>query len=94
MKPNRPAFAASHAYADGGPRSSSVAQRCSEVPGGATQRGSGFCAQSSACSASERKPSLTSSETPSAAAAAAIRSKAAATSGRIPSPWRYSSGPE
>ena len=42
-----------------GPRSSSVAQRCSEWPGGATQRGSGWAAKSAACSASERKPEMT-----------------------------------
>ena len=35
--------------------SSSVPNRCSEVPGGATQRGSGFCAHRIACSASERQ---------------------------------------
>ena len=36
------AFAASQPYAEDGPRSSSVAQRCSEWPGGATQRGIGM----------------------------------------------------
>jgi hypothetical protein len=42
MNPNRPQFAASQPYADGGPRSSSVPSRCSERPGGATHFGSGW----------------------------------------------------
>ena len=64
-----------------------MAQRCSECPGGATQVGSGWAAKSAACSASERKPELTTSESPARAAAAAMRSKAAAVSGRMPSPF-------
>ena len=88
-KPKRPAFAASQPYAEDGPRSSSVAQRCSEWPGGATQRGSGWRAKSAACSASERYPETTTRSSSARRAAAAIRSKVAATSGRIPSQSRH-----
>ena len=68
-------------------------RRCSDRPGGATHFGSGWRANSTACSAFERKPLTTTSETPSRRAAACMRSKAAATSGRIGLPWRCSSGP-
>jgi hypothetical protein len=88
MNPKRRALAASHEYDDDGPRSSSVAQRCSDRPGGATQVGSGWRSQSSACSASDRNPEVTTRVWPAPRAAAAIRSKAAATSGRMPSPFR------
>ena len=47
-----------------------------------------------ACSASDLKPELIASVTPAAEAAAAIRSKAAATSGRIPCPCLMTRGPE
>ena len=67
MKPNRGAFAASQPYAAGGPRSSSVPSRCSDLPGGATHFGSGWAANSSACSASLRKPLMTISAMPSRA---------------------------
>src|SRR5205085_9151859 len=93
-KPNLREFASSQPYADEGPRSSSVAHRCRECPGGATQVGSGWAANSAACSASERKPELTPRVSPAALAAIAMWSKAAATSGRIPSPSRYARGPE
>ena len=62
--------------------------RWSDVPGGATHFGSGFAAKSRACSASLRNALETIRPTPSAAAAAAIRSNASATSGRIGLPWR------
>jgi len=87
-KPKRGAFAASQPYADGGPRSSSVPLRWRLWPGGATHRGSGFAANSRACSASDRKALVIVSATPSARAAAARRSKASATSGRIGLPIR------
>lgn len=93
MKPKRPALAASQAYAAGGPRSSSVPSRWSDVPGRATQRGSGWAAKSRACSAFVRKPLTTSSRRPAPRAAAASRSKARATSGRIGLPCRSASGP-
>ena len=93
MKWKRGAFAASHGYADAGPTSSSVPLRCSDVPGRATHFGSGWRANRIACSASERNALLITSATPSALAAAAIRSNACATSGRIGFPWRYASGP-
>ena len=50
--------------------------RCSDVPGRATHFGSGLRAHSTACSASERKPLVIVSVTPSARAAASMRSKA------------------
>ena len=71
-------------------RCRSDAAKC---PGGATHFGSGCAAKSRACSASERKALLIDSEIPAARAAAAIRSNAIATSGRIGLPWRYASGP-
>src|SRR6201994_3075157 len=86
--PKRVACASIQPYADSGPRSSSVAHRWREVPGGATHFGSGCAANSSACSASERKPETTISVMPSSAAAATILSYAAATSGLIPWPSR------
>ena len=55
--------------------------------------GSGCAAKSRACSASLRKADVMSSATPSARAAAAMRSKASATSGRIGLPWRSANGP-
>lgn len=91
--PNRVAFAANQPYDAGGPMSSSVPQRCSERPGGATILGSGFAANSAACSASERNPELITRVTPAPLAAAAIRSKASATSGLMPCPCRFASGP-
>ena len=54
MKWKRRALRASQPYAAGGPRSSSVPNRCSDLPGGATHFGSGWRLYSSACSASER----------------------------------------
>jgi hypothetical protein len=47
---------ASQSYAERGRRWSSVALRCSDSPGGATRLGSGWRANRTACSASERKP--------------------------------------
>lgn len=86
---NRFAFAASQPYADGGPRSSSVPRRWSDVPGRATHFGSGWSANSWACSASLRQAVAMDRITPvSALAAEAIRSNAAATSGRIGLPCR------
>lgn len=67
--------------------------RCSDVPGRATHFGSGWAANSAACSALERNALVISSATPSARAAAARRSKAAATSGRMGLPCRCASGP-
>ena len=51
--------------------------RCSDCPGGATHFGSGWRANSTACSASVRNPLRDRSATPSARAAAAMRSNAA-----------------
>ena len=68
-------------------------RRCSDFPGGATHFGSGCAANRAACSASLRKAEVMSSATPSARAAAAMRSKASATSGRIGLPWRWANGP-
>ena len=76
-----------------GPRSSSVALRCSDSPGGATHFGSGLRANSTACSASVRNALAMTSAIPSARAAAAMRSNACATSGRIGLPWRYAERP-
>jgi hypothetical protein len=59
------------------------------VPGGATKRGSGFAAHKRACSTSERYAELITSAMPSRRATAAIRSKAAATSGRMGLPLHY-----
>ena len=78
MKWKRSACAASHPYAAGGPRSSSVPLRCSDLPGGATQLGSGCRRHSSACSASDRNALVMISATPSARAARSIRSNASA----------------
>jgi hypothetical protein len=59
------------------------------VPGGATHFGLGLAANRRACSASERKALLIDSDRPaSLRAAAAMRSNAAATSGRIGLPIR------
>jgi hypothetical protein len=59
------------------------------VPGGATHFGFGFCANSSACSASDLKALLIERTRPaSRRAAAAMRSKATATSGRTGLPIR------
>ena len=65
-----------------------MAQRCRLVPGGATHLGLGLAANSRACSASERNALVTESTIPSRRAAAAIRSNASATSGRIGLPIR------
>ena len=47
-----------------------------------------------ACSASDLKPELIASVTPAAAAEVAMRSKATATSGRMPCPCLVTRGPE
>ena len=93
MKWKRLAFAASQPYAAAGPRSSSVPSRCSDWPGRATHFGSGCWANSTACSAFERNALAITRWIPARAAAAAMRSKARATSGRIGLPWRWASGP-
>jgi hypothetical protein len=49
--------------------------------------------EQTACSASLRNALEITSAMPSALAAAAMRSNASATSGRIGLPWRYASGP-
>ena len=71
-----------------GPRSSSVAQRCSEWPGGATQLRVGVGGEERRLLGVGAEARVDDQGEPVARAAAAIRSKAAATSGRIPSPWR------
>jgi hypothetical protein len=63
------------------------------LPGQRHHFGSGLRANRIACSASERNALLISSDTPAARAAAIIRSKACATSGRMPLPWRMANGP-
>ena len=71
-----------------------MASRWRLRPGGATQRGSGWRAKSTACSASLRNPLVTTRSIPSDRAAASIRSNAAATAGHMGLPSRYTSGPE
>ncbi len=62
--------------------------RCRLVPGGATHFGFGLAANSRACSASERNALVIDNVIPSRRAAAAMRSNACATSGRIGLPIR------
>ena len=90
---NSPACCASQPYALAGPMSSSVPSRCSEWPGGATHLGSGCAAKSLACSSSLRNAEVMTRSTPSARAAAYMRSNASATSGRIGLPCRRANGP-
>ena len=72
-----------------GPRSSSVAQRCSEWPGGATQLRVGVGGEERRLLGVGAEAGVDDEgDARRAAAAAAMRSKAAATSGRMPSPWR------
>ena len=67
--------------------------RCSDFPGGATHFGSGWAANSLACSALLRNAETMISAMPSSRAAAFMRSKASAVSGRIGLPCLYANGP-